>query len=319
MWYVLLRTIPGLRCNHVHGESHSLLFHSYHVSIQPYAPWEELMLVSQLSDMRASTDPTAMFTVHVGDIQKPARTLCSEYNYQTVSQYLLAGPLPTFVLPGDNDWADCPDQLQALGFYHKYFDYFERHWTTTAVPRMSVEYNTTYPEMWRFTYDNILFISVQLIDSESKLADWDARMQANINWIWTALDSTVPTAVIIFGQGQVSNETKGFFEGIHPAFAGARTSTPVMYIHGDGHEWDLNDKIQTQLSWPTFVDVQVDQGAMADPLIVQFSTDPNFPLQQEHSLQYVFANGLIRIDRQRGRYPVGSDGRADVTSLQRYP
>jgi hypothetical protein len=279
------------------------------------------MLISQLADMTAYTHPTAMFTVHVGDIQKPARSFCAESAFFEVSQYLLSGPLPTFVLPGDNDWADCPDPYTALGYYHKYFDYFEQQWTTTTVPRMAVEYNATYPEMWRFTYNEILFISIQLIDSKDllTLADWNARMQADIQWVKTALGTSTPPAVIIFGQGQVGNETKEFFEGIQPAFAGIRSTTPVMYIHGDGHKWDLNDKIQTQLNWPTFIDVQVDQGAFADPIIVEFSVDPYAPLTQEHDLQYVFANGMIRIDRQRGRYPTGSDGRATTANLPSFP
>lgn len=276
------------------------------------------MLISQLADMTTYLDPAALFTVHVGDIQKPARTLCAESNYFQVSQYLLQGPLPTFVLPGDNDWADCPDPYQALGYYHKYFDYFEQRWTNTTVPRMAVEYNATYPEMWRFTYNEILFISIQLIDSRTEMTpeDWIARMQANINWVWTSVGNLLPPAVVIFGQGQFGNETKEFFEGIYPLFSGTRVSTPVMYIHGDGHKWDLNDKVQSQLNWPMFTDVQVDQGAFADPIIVEFSVNPYAPLVQEHDLQYVFANGMIRIDRQRGRYPTGSDGRATTENLQ---
>ena len=97
------------------------------------------MLISQLADMTAYTHPTAMFTVHVGDMQKPDRTFCVEAAYAEAAQYLQSGPLPTYVIAGDNDWADCPDPYQALGYYHKYFDYFERNWpntTTTTVPRM---------------------------------------------------------------------------------------------------------------------------------------------------------------------------------------
>jgi hypothetical protein len=287
---------------------------------KPYAPWEEEMLMQQIADMTEYTHPTAMFTVHVGDIQKPPRSLCAETGYFATSQYLKAGPLKTFVLAGDNDWADCPNITQGLEFYHKYFDFFENHWLTNATTfPMQVEHNTTFPEMWKFNYNGILFISIQLIDSKNLMTDWEPRMNANIQWILTALKDTELSAVVIFGHGQFGNETKEFFEGILPAFVGDRSSVPVMYIHGDGHNWDLMDKVQSQLNWPSFIDVQVDQGGYADPIIVEFSTDPAVPLLQEHDLQYVFANGVIRIDRQRGRYPLGSDGRPDLTQLQSFP
>ena len=281
------------------------------------------MLLSQLADMTAYTHSNAMFMVHVGDLQRPNLTLCVETAYLMASQYLRNAPLPTFVLAGDNDWADCPDPNQALGYYHKYFDYFERQWTnaTTTVPRMPVEYNETYPEMWRFTYNKVLFISIQLIDSKAILGtdEWNKRMAANIQWVFTALGTDMFSAVVIFGQASVGYETREFFEGILPAFLGERYWTPVLYLHGDGHKWDLATKIQTQLGWTSFIDVQVDQGAFADPIIVEFSVDPANPLLQEHDLQYVFADGLIRIDRQRGRYPKGSDGRATTADLQPFP
>jgi hypothetical protein len=72
----------------------------------------------------------------------------------------------------------------------------------------------------------------------------------------------------------VGYETREFLEGILPAFLGERYWTPVLYIHGDGHKWDLDTKIHTQQGWSSFIDVQVDQGAYADPSIVEFSVDP---------------------------------------------
>ena len=149
--------------------------------------------------------------------------------------------------------------------------------------------------------------------------DWNARMAADIHWVLSALGDDQYSAVVLFGQGAVGYETREFFEGILPAFLGVRKDTPVMYLHGDGHKWDLGTKIQTQLGWTNFIDVQIDQGAFADPLIVEFSVNPATPLVKEHDLQYVFANGTIRLDRQRGRYPTGSDGRATTANLPQFP
>ena len=293
------------------------------------------MLQSQMADMTWSPHETALFTVHVGDLQKPARTLCSSLTYQTVFNYLRQGPLPTFVLPGDNDWADCPDRDESLGYYRTYFNYFDQHWSTASSTNnpqkeiMAVDYSIDYPEIFRFIHHDILFLSVHLIDtkpdpndSKKLWEEWDNRMAANIEWVYDAF-SVHPNvefrAVVIFGHGQISQDTRVFFDGIVPAFLnGFRTDMPVLYLHGDGHNWDVNTKISTQLNWDAFIDIQVDQGAFADPLVVEIAIG-NTVLEVEHELQYVFANGLLRVDRQRGRYPVGGDGRPSVEDMQQRP
>jgi hypothetical protein len=72
----------------------------------------------------------------------------------------------------------------------------------------------------------------------------------------------------------------------------------------------IDDRASTQLNWPSLIDVQVDQGGFADPCIVEIAAVDGagqlIPLVAEHDLQYVFADGLVRIDRQRGRYNIST-------------
>ena len=48
------------------------------------------------------------------------------------------------------------------------------------------------------------------------------------------------------------------------------------------------------------------QGGKADPLLIEVAPLRNGvmePLEKENELQYIFGNGLFRVDRQNGRYP----------------
>ncbi|KAL7511299.1 hypothetical protein ACHAXN_008213 [Cyclotella atomus] len=40
-------------------------------------------------------------------------------------------PVPTFVLPGDNDLNDCDDHEQAEAYWSEYFGYIDKYWNHT--------------------------------------------------------------------------------------------------------------------------------------------------------------------------------------------
>lgn len=277
-----------------------------------------------MTNMTLYRKENTLFTVHVGDMQKPPRTLCAYRRYYDIAQLLQLGPLPTFCLPGDNDWVDCEKPEESLGYFRDFFGTFETQWQELppGVEHMNVQYHAEFPEIFQFSHAGILFLSVHLIDTRKKETEenWDYRMQVNIDWVaqhvvFYVLQSGSVDAlrgVVIFGHGQFSQDTMEFFKGIAPVFLGNGdpqwSTKPVMYLHGDGHNWDTNDKVQKQLNWNSFIDVQVDQGAYADPCLVEIATNPGQVLEQEHDLQYVFGGGIFRVDRQRGRYPDARNG-----------
>jgi hypothetical protein len=292
------------------------------------------MLLDQLTAMTTSRRLNTHFTVHVGDFQKPDRTKCNSMVYEKMANYMSTGPLPTFVLPGDNDWFDCPRAMQSLDDYREHVTFLEDKWynsSTAKLPedvvKMDVQHDPEYPELWSFYHQGIMFVSVHLIDTKPEVqesgderselwVEWNDRMAANIAWFWKAMsdyaedayngDEKPLKAIVLFGHGQISIDTREYFEAIRLAFfyfSPELMNLPIMYLHGDGHDWDMDDRIRNQLDWDSFIDIQVDQGALADPLIVEVATNPDAPLVQEHALQYLFAEGLFRIDRQRGRYP----------------
>ncbi len=78
---------------------------------------------------------------------------------------------------------------------------------------------------------------------------------------------------------------------------------PVIYINGDGHQFDISGIS----GWRSFTRVQVDQGGKADPLLIEVApivdgvTKP-FKVNDSDRKQFVVGEGLFRIDRQKGRY-----------------
>ena len=68
----------------------------------PYAPEEDQLLPKQIADL--PTD--GRFLIHVGDIKNGA-TPCDEAIYIKVASMLAKSKLPTFIIPGDNEWNDC--------------------------------------------------------------------------------------------------------------------------------------------------------------------------------------------------------------------
>ena len=174
-----------------------------------------------------------------------------------------------------------------------------------------------HPELFAFAQESILFISVHLINGnpgDEPAEEWDYRMETNIQWVNENVETYCSNSdirgVILLGHSLRSPRTRPLFEGIVDTFrtVKARAKLPVLYIHGDGHAWEVDDKLSQQLGWLNFRDVQVDQGALADPILVEIASTDVYgkivPLKVEHDMQIVFGRGLIRIDRQRGRYGI---------------
>eukprot|EP00587_Corethron_hystrix_P015966 CAMPEP_0113321870 /NCGR_PEP_ID=MMETSP0010_2-20120614/15207_1 /TAXON_ID=216773 ORGANISM="Corethron hystrix, Strain 308" /NCGR_SAMPLE_ID=MMETSP0010_2 /ASSEMBLY_ACC=CAM_ASM_000155 /LENGTH=87 /DNA_ID=CAMNT_0000180141 /DNA_START=659 /DNA_END=919 /DNA_ORIENTATION=+ /assembly_acc=CAM_ASM_000155 len=86
----------------------------------PYTHEDEEMLPVQLRNLRKAGGE---FLVHVGDIidqkkkRKDKSLVCPEERYEMVSNILRKAPIKTFILPGDNDWNDCPYPDEAMTYW----------------------------------------------------------------------------------------------------------------------------------------------------------------------------------------------------------
>lgn len=281
----------------------------------PYTYSEEHILRNQLIQMTNNLHPGAAFLVHVGDIQDPRRTECESGSYTSVRSMLSLAPVPTFVLAGDNDSLDCPNLETAWVHYQDNFINFEQEWSGQeglhflAVEK--VERWEDHPEMFSFIEDRILFLSVNLLHGPGgeDESGYYAGLANSKAWITQQLTEkfhqNAIRGVVIFGHGLIHGSVEEFFVDIKEVFLENQVLVPVLYMHGDGHEYVVDEDFAYCYEWDYFTAIQVDAGAEADPLLVEVAMVKNEimePLVADNNMQTVIGNGLFRIDRQNGRY-----------------
>jgi hypothetical protein len=224
-------------------------------------------------------------------------------------------PLPTIVVPGDNDWYDCPNRTESFNFFLQYFGTLETKWHKNDYKPLGIERSSENQELFVFYKEGILFIGIHLINApldHEDIDSWNARMKMNKEWVAYNIESYFEKleirGVIILGHALRSPRTRPFFLSVADYFVNItyRQDLPVVYLHGDGHDWDVDTKLSHQLHWKHFRDIQVDQGGLADPVIIDIAPSINGKLkklkERSDHLDLVVGNGLIRIDRQRGLY-----------------
>jgi hypothetical protein len=198
--------------------------------------------------------------VHVGDI-KTGSSPCLELVYESVSGQLLALDVPTFIIPGDNEWNDCDDPDEAWDYWLTWFSDFENNFQNPPI----VERQDVRHENFAWTDENVLLIGINLVggtvhDDE----EWATRHQQNAEWVTSHFEAASDDvyAAVVFGHAHPSGAHDDFIEPFRAA--AAAFARPVLYIHGDGHVW-IHDH-----PWPeeNMTRVQVDRGGIADPVQV---------------------------------------------------
>lgn len=256
------------------------------------------------------------FGVHLGDTQKVSNYLCQESAYERISTLIGRGPRPTLVVPGNNDWYDCPRRSEAFDLFLKYFgpSFVSTHWHAEHYDPLQIQRSKDHPELFVLYVEGILFIGVHLLNVESgqeSTSTWDERMLFNREWIAKCVEEYFPRyeirGTVVLGHSPRSSRTRPFFLTMKDYFANvtSREKIPVLYLHGDGLSWQVDRNFAGEWKWKYFYDVQLDQSGLADPvwLDVAPQIDGNLqPLEEENEMQTVFGKGLFRIDRRGGLY-----------------
>jgi hypothetical protein len=79
-------------------------------------------------------------------------------------------------------------------------------------------------------------------------------------------------------------------------------------MHGDEHKFSIIDNLAQNYDWEHFTEIQVAQGAKADPLLVTVVMAKNEIMElivAENGIQTIVGNGLFLIDQQGGCYDEG--------------
>jgi hypothetical protein len=230
----------------------------------PYSAAEEDELAQHVDNHNLYS--SSEFFVHLGDL-KGGDPNCQESDYTTAADLLDALGVPTFVVPGDNEWTDCIDPVQAWAWWTTYFLGFEQNYCGAP----EVESQGVRPENFAFVKRGVLFIGINHVGGINQdPIEQAARLQDDADWVSQQMlaKAAVVRAAVVFAQE--SPIVEPFASGFRAA--AATFAKPVAYIHGDNHEW----KLDFPFPEPNILRVQVERGTLAEPPIrVTVTMDPD--------------------------------------------
>jgi hypothetical protein len=220
---------------------------------------------------------TSSFMIHCGDIVTGRNKRWPESQYEKVAGILTKGnQIPTFIVPGDNEWNDQDDPDQGWAFWSRHFLRFDMKWTPPGL----VERQNGRPENFAFIKDRVLFVGINKVGGLVHDADeWQKRLADNGRWVaelFAKYSDKVHSAAI-FAQARASGAVKpvnlnGFAESLKQS--AIKFGKPVLYLHADGHKWYVIEG-----DWaPNITHVQLDLiSSDFPPIQVTVTGDPERP------------------------------------------
>jgi len=198
----------------------------------PYNVQQARELAVQMDNIAAGS---ADFVVHVGDIRSAADgARCSLAEYQAVEDILKRSKVPMFVIPGDNEWNDCPNRVQAWDYWTATFQSFEgKHWGHDFV----IERMSDRPETFSFEWRGSLFVGLNLVGGTvHNQSEWQIRLTDQVEWV-KALMRQHQKPTIVFGHANPVNNHDAFFYPLRDFVRDElRNSIPLLYVNGDKHQ-----------------------------------------------------------------------------------
>ena len=231
----------------------------------PYAPAEDKLLPKQIEELPLD----GRFLIHLGDI-KNGSTPCNESVYIKVSSMLRKSKLPTFIIPGDNEWNDCTNPNLGWKYWVKHFRNFDTHWKYD----FGVNRQKERQENFSFNLNGVLFIGINLVGGRiHDAADWKMRHAQNMAWVKSTCQAnqTKFHAIVLLGHAHPTAAHDDFFKPLVTLIETLKL--PVLYLHGDGHRWIKDTPFETNF----ITRVQVDQGGIAPPLKITVRHDLKTP------------------------------------------
>lgn len=221
----------------------------------PYTPADRPAAAFYIQ--QENRERTSEFMVHLGDVFKstPVKAtlpseppspdrLPSEAEYRQTSDLLSSSnSIPTWVLPGDNEWSDLEDPAQGWSWWTKHYFKFEERFR----PAWKTERHVERPENFAFVRKGVVFIGINLVGGRiHDAAEWNLRLPQDAAWIKEVLSRPgtvdVRAAVIlcqanpfVLKPGDPKDKFKPFLIPFREAAADWKK--PLLFLHADGHVW----------------------------------------------------------------------------------
>ncbi len=233
----------------------------------PYADDEEPLLERYI-DMVNKDDQSA-FLVHLGDVVSGSKRRWPEEQYTKVANILKQSRKPTFVVLGDNEWNDLDNPQEGLQFWNSNFLNFDKQFPDPDL--LQPQRQTVRPENFAFASKGVLIVGINLVGGRvHDRNEWATRMQQDVDWIGEQfeLHKNDVRAAVILAQAKPSADLEPFFQ----PFAQLCTTwkKPVLYLHADGHVWQLEKGWKAENLWR----VQTDQVRLNPPVLVTVTDQP---------------------------------------------
>jgi hypothetical protein len=211
----------------------------------PYSNLEACLLPYEL-DKAANSDADAKFMLHLGDIRdgKPYESgrprPCPEYMYEDVATIFESSSVPTFFMVGDNGWLDCADADESYTFWKKHLLTFHDR-TDLGWPELgaTVKHSEDHAEFFAFVMQDVLIVGQGLPgkgkgDANHAWNDWDAYLDANVDWTRKAFAENNFKAVVICGNSSLQH-SKRYFTMLE-RIAKQYSDVPILFL-GDEHDF----------------------------------------------------------------------------------
>jgi Calcineurin-like phosphoesterase len=202
----------------------------YAIGDVPYNNQQAVRLVTQLQTLPADAE----FVIHVGDIRYAGSgAKCTLAEYQAVANILLNSPAPVLIVPGDNEYNDCPNMQEAWGYWMQTFPPMMAN-SKWVYPFTLIRHGTR-PENFYFIYKGVMYFGLNIPGGrvQSK-TEWSNRLTDLKNWV-IELTKVNKLPVALFAQAYPSKNHAAFFKDLVTYFKALKPQIPLLYLHGDYH------------------------------------------------------------------------------------
>lgn len=174
----------------------------------------------------------------------PPDQLPTEAEYRETADQLTTGnSIPTWIVPGDNEWNDLEDPAQGWAWWQKHYSRFDERFQ----PAWKTERQPERPENFAFVRKGVVFIGINLVGGRiHDAAEWALRLPHDAAWIKDVLTrpemNDVRAAVLLCQANPFvlkAGDPKDKFSSFMTPFrqSAADWKKPLLFIHADGHVW----------------------------------------------------------------------------------
>ena len=222
-----------------------------------------------------STD--AEFLFHLGDLQNATKDKCEEWAYEEATSIIKKSPLPTFVLPGDNDINDCDDHEHGEKMWTKYYHKIDERWEHS--------FNLTrwgaLDESFSFLHKGVLYFGLNIVGgspySKSEAKNRYKKHLEYIHWIIDESDDDAFHVMVLLAHAEPKDRHEDFFEG-SDGFAAIveELGKPTLHLHGDWHEYY---EVEGDFGVDNYMRISLDGESLAPPIKVEIDVSKKNPVR----------------------------------------